>query len=436
MIELLALKLKEVSKKASNIDEKIDNLAISQEKELNDKANAILKDFEVKYENYVKNIALPKDGKDFDLNLWENFEKDRDIVINKTVSELNDLKAEIIKFFQEQTANYNALIKESESKIDDIVTNCNSFVEKTKAQIDEIISTINTFKGEDGKDGKDGAKGKDGKDGAKGKDGKNGIGIKDITEKNGEIVITLTDGTIKKLKMPRDIRVISGGGGSKGGGVSYYSNLNPTPYKVGGIEAGTSFDNVEITKMFDMLLYPFEISLSVAPNKAQLGDTLNSILLKFETNGASESNINGIDVTGLDELIYPEPVSENKIFTLTAKKDNQTKTKQVSIQFLNNIYWGATSNPNPTNAEILASNKQLSNSKSKSVVYDCSGGKRYFIAYPKRLGSVTLSVNGFPNNNFTQIQRAFTNEFGYIEDYFICYGNTIVFGSDIPAVWS
>ena len=433
MIELLALKSKYVSKKASNNKKKIDNLAISQEKELNDKANAILKDFEVKYENYVKNIALPKDGKDFDLNLWENSEKDRDVIVNKTVSELNDLKAEIIKFFQEQTANYNALIKESESKIDDIVTNCNSFVEKTKAQIDEIISTINTLKGEDGKDG---AKGKDGKDGAKGKDGKNGIGIKDITEKNGEIVITLTDGTIKKLKMPRDIRVISGGGGSKGGGVSYYSNLNPTPYKVGGIEAGTSFDNVEITKMFDMLLYPFEISLSVTPNKAQLGDTLNSILLKFENNGASESNINGIDVTGLDELIYPEPVSENKIFTLTAKKDNQTKTKQVSIQFLNNIYWGATSNPNPTNAEILASNKQLSNSKSKSVVYDCSGGKRYFIAYPKRLGSITLSVNGFPNNNFTQIQRAFTNEFGYIEDYFICYGNTIVFGSDIPAVWS
>ena len=436
MIELLALKLKEVSKKASNIDEKIDNLAISQEKELNDKANAILKDFEVKYENYVKNIALPKDGKDFDLNLWENSEKDRNSIVNKTVSELNDLKAETIKFFQEQTAIYNAFVKEKELQNNKNEANHNAFIKEKESRIDEIILNIESFKGEDGKDGKDGAKGTNGKDGDKGKDGKNGIGIKDITEKNGEIVITLTDGTIKKLKMPRDIRVISGGGGSKGGGVYYYSNLNLTPYKVGGIEAGTSFDNVEITKMFDMLLYPFEISLSVAPNKAQLGDTLNSILLKFETNGASESNINGIDVTGLDELIYPEPVSENKIFTLTAKKDNQTKTKQVSIQFLNNIYWGATSNLNPTNAEILASNKELSNSKSKSVVYDCSGGKRYFIAYPKRLGSVTLSVNGFPNNNFTQIQRAFTNEFGYIEDYFICYGNTIVFGSDIPAVWS
>lgn len=216
MIELLALKLKEVSKKASNIDEKIDNLAISQEKELNDKANAILKDFEVKYENYVKNIALPKDGKDFDLNLWENSEK----IVNKTVSELNDLKAEIIKFFQEQTANYNAIIKENESQNNKNEAKCNAFIKEKEARIDEIILNIESFKGEDGKDGKDGAKGKDGKDGAKGKDGKDGIGIKDITEKNGEIVITLTDGTIKKLKMPRDIRVISGGG-SKGGGIDY-----------------------------------------------------------------------------------------------------------------------------------------------------------------------------------------------------------------------
>lgn len=221
MIELLALKLKEVSKKASNIDEKIDNLAISQEKELNDKANAILKDFEVKYENYVKNIALPKDGKDFDLNLWENSEKDRNSIVNKTVSELNDLKAEIIKFFQEQTANYNAIIKENESQNNKKEANYNAFLKEKEARINEIILNIESFKGEDGKDGKDGAKGKDGKDGAKGKDGKDGIGIKDITEKNGEIVITLTDGTIKKLKMPRDIRVISGGGGSKGGGIDY-----------------------------------------------------------------------------------------------------------------------------------------------------------------------------------------------------------------------
>ena len=95
MIELLALKLKEVSKKASNIDEKIDNLAISQEKELNDKANAILKDFEVKYENYVKNIALPKDGKDFDLNLWENAKEELNSAKKELETSLKNLKSEI-----------------------------------------------------------------------------------------------------------------------------------------------------------------------------------------------------------------------------------------------------------------------------------------------------------------------------------------------------
>ena len=180
MIELLALKLKEVSKKASNIDEKIDTLAISQEKEINDRIIAIHKDFKVEFENHIKNIPLPKDGKDFDLNLWENFEKDRDIVINKTVGELNDLKAEIIKFFQEQTANYNALIKENELQSNINEANYNAFIKEKEARIDEIILNIESFKGEDGKDGIDGT---NGKDGAKGKDGKNGIGIKDITEK-------------------------------------------------------------------------------------------------------------------------------------------------------------------------------------------------------------------------------------------------------------
>ena len=125
MIELLALKLKEVSKKASNIDEKIDNLAISQEKELNDKANAILKDFEVKYENYVKNIALPKDGKDFDLNLWINAKEGLDSAKKELETSLKNLKSEISKFNDEQISNYSTFIKESESKIDDVVTNCN-----------------------------------------------------------------------------------------------------------------------------------------------------------------------------------------------------------------------------------------------------------------------------------------------------------------------
>ena len=57
--------------------------------------------------------------------------------------------------------------------------------------------------GADGKDGKDGINGKDGangKNGANGKDGADGVGIADIKlNENGELIVTLTDGTEKNL---------------------------------------------------------------------------------------------------------------------------------------------------------------------------------------------------------------------------------------------
>lgn len=57
--------------------------------------------------------------------------------------------------------------------------------------------------GKDGKDGKDGINGKDGadgKNGTNGKDGADGVGIADIKlNENGELIVTLTDGTEKNL---------------------------------------------------------------------------------------------------------------------------------------------------------------------------------------------------------------------------------------------
>lgn len=62
---------------------------------------------------------------------------------------------------------------------------------------------VNGADGKDGKDGKDGINGKDGadgKNGANGKDGADGVGIADIKlNENGELIVTLTDGTEKNL---------------------------------------------------------------------------------------------------------------------------------------------------------------------------------------------------------------------------------------------
>jgi len=53
--------------------------------------------------------------------------------------------------------------------------------------------------GADGKDGVNGADGKDGVDGEDGKDGKDGVGIEDIKIVNGNLAITLTNGTTMDL---------------------------------------------------------------------------------------------------------------------------------------------------------------------------------------------------------------------------------------------
>lgn len=69
------------------------------------------------------------------------------------------------------------------------------------------IGTTDTGVKAAGADGKDGANGKDGKD------GKDGVGIADITlNGNGELVVTLTDGTVKNLGKIS----VAGSGGSDG----------------------------------------------------------------------------------------------------------------------------------------------------------------------------------------------------------------------------
>ena len=77
--------------------------------------------------------------------------------------------------------------------------------------------------GKDGRDGLDGADGKDGKDGLDGADGKDGadgddgVGVEKVsTNKNGNLVITLTDGkkTTIPLPKPRTVFGVGGGGGS------------------------------------------------------------------------------------------------------------------------------------------------------------------------------------------------------------------------------
>ena len=78
--------------------------------------------------------------------------------------------------------------------------------------------------GKAGPKGGDGKQGKAGKDGKDGKDGEDGVGIEDITQDGDDtIVITMTDGEVYELEMPRgastEVRYHSSGGGGSSGTV-------------------------------------------------------------------------------------------------------------------------------------------------------------------------------------------------------------------------
>lgn len=94
------------------------------------------------------------------------------------------------------------------------------FISKLVSELPKAKDGSNGVDGQDGNDGRnglDGAKGQDGNDGldgqdgergltgasgAKGEAGEDGLTIEEIFEKNGYIVIILSDGTKKELKLP------------------------------------------------------------------------------------------------------------------------------------------------------------------------------------------------------------------------------------------
>ena len=55
-------------------------------------------------------------------------------------------------------------------------------------------------------------------------------------------------------------------GGTGGGGVVVFNNPNPTPFTVGGISAGQTFNNKSVQEMWNMLLYPTQNPTLTAPN--------------------------------------------------------------------------------------------------------------------------------------------------------------------------
>jgi len=222
---------------------------------------------------------------------------------------------------------------------------------------------------------------------------------------------------------------VSGGGGQAvdAADVSYGTTSDP------------SIENVK--EALDKLLYVSpSINLS-GGGTFEIGQTVHGahLVWSFNKDIVSQSLNQGIGALDLDVRSYdwPDDISSNLSFTLTASDGETTVTASTSIIFDRRAYWGVSPDTSLDTDAILALSQAFSTSKGKSITYDCSGGAYPYYCYPKSFGALTnVSVGGLAFSDYQQEIVSLTNASGHTEDYLVTRFNGIQTGANIVVVWA
>ncbi|NOQ31811.1 MAG: hypothetical protein GQ570_11875 [Helicobacteraceae bacterium] len=148
----------------------------------------------------IKSLPKPQDPKEIDYSVVRDFLTTEINTLTKSRAlETKNIKDEIIK-----------LVSDIEIPKDGVDGKNATDSQVSNAVSKWILDNINLLKGEKGQDGKS-IRGLDGKSGESGQDG---ISITDIKVEKEYLVITLSDDTEKRIKLPKQ-KVLVGGGSSK-----------------------------------------------------------------------------------------------------------------------------------------------------------------------------------------------------------------------------
>ena len=228
-----------------------------------------------------------------------------------------------------------------------------------------------------------------------------------------------------------------------------YTNLNPTPYTVGGIIQGSTFSNQTINQMLDSLLYPYvppSASLS-GGNLREFGSS-NAVTLSWSATKGNK-NVSAIIIC------IGRPDVESIALTTINTSGNQSGTKSststsntnttffMTVSDIPNgtssaVYWGKISTftlpsmsivgsqPAWADGAGVGSGKNLSGSRTANYSGINGAGQYLVFAWPSSYGEPGFTVNGLPNTAFTKIGTAVShiNMHGYTTNYDVWISNT------------
>lgn len=119
-------------------------------------------------------------------------------------------------------------------------------------------------------------------------------------------------------------------------------------------------------------------------------------------------------------ITYGSPPPRTGSLTLQAHSNGITATSSITINFINNIYRGVTSNPSLSGSQVNSTlTAVLQNSKASTFTTTSSSGEYVYYCVPSRLGTVSFSVGGFAGGFQSPSTQSVTNSNGFSESFYI-----------------
>ena len=198
-----------------------------------------------------------------------------------------------------------------------------------------------------------------------------------------------------------------------------YTNDMPTVNAIGGIAAGTSFNNMPVNEVLTKLLYPYvapTVSASSNPNGGTFEKGSTQTVTKITANVTKKSEkitkvefLDGSEVIEAKEgsevanggsivITTSKEVSTNKNFSVkVTDATNKTYTANTgSFNFVYPYYMGVCAENVDINATLVKGlNKKVEGRGNKSHAFTCEYQRMVF-AYPKAHGKLKSIID--PNN--------------------------------------
>ena len=281
--------------------------------------------------------------------------------------------------------------------------------------------------------------------------------VKDVSLKKKALVIDYTDGKSKSIALP------TGGGGTAvyqtgGGGTETYTNLTPTAVSIGGIPAGSTFDNMTMQEMWDALLYPYQTPIfssftSSMSTPIEVGSTIPAGSVTFLWNTTNSSNIAANSIK-IDDITAGNTLASglantgttaisilaitNVMATSHQWKITATNTKGVFLSRTLNVYWqwkiyygeSALTDLIEADVEALRVGTLAAN---VSGNYSFNAGEYKWICYPTSFGLKTTFKNASTNFDVAMqpaLTKSITNSQGVSTNYY-CHRTVNKLGGSI-----